>query len=108
MVHKALKRKVDVTGMREAFVEFDPFKATQAETAARLWERCRDHGMSLADRAGLSLAMELQLPVLTGGSRVGLIWNPVSRCVFSGKNLNRLVPGLRVRLTETFYDKEPS
>ncbi len=42
-----------------------PFSAEQAELAAHLWEKTRQHGLSLADRACLALAMERQAPVLT-------------------------------------------
>ncbi len=42
-----------------------PFSAGQAELAAHLWEKTRQHGLSLADRACLALAMERQAHVLT-------------------------------------------
>lgn len=69
VLQKALQRDVDVAGMRQEFtqvgVSFEPFTAQQAETAASLWPRTRNHGLSLADRACLALAMDKQLPVLT-------------------------------------------
>lgn len=69
VVQKSLRRQADVSGMREEFVDigvvFEPFTPEQAEIAARLWERTRAFGLSLADRACLALALERGLPVLT-------------------------------------------
>jgi PIN domain nuclease of toxin-antitoxin system len=69
VVQKSLWRQADVAGMREEFTEvgviFEPFTIIQAEIAARLWEKTRTHGLSLADRACLALALDRNLPVLT-------------------------------------------
>ncbi len=69
VVQKSLQRRANVTGMREEFSEvgviFEPFTPEQAEIAAHLWETTRRHGLSLADRACLALAMERKAPVLT-------------------------------------------
>ncbi|GMU45538.1 MAG: hypothetical protein AMXMBFR26_03200 [Porticoccaceae bacterium] len=69
VVQKSLRRQVDITGMRQDFAEagvtFVPFTHEQAEIAARLWDRTRGHGLSLADRACLALATERELPILT-------------------------------------------
>nr|VFJ43111.1 MAG: PIN domain nuclease, a component of toxin-antitoxin system (PIN domain) [Candidatus Kentron sp. DK] len=69
VVQKALKRGADIDGMQEEFEEyglvFAPFTTKQAELAARLWSKTRRHGLSLADRACIALAMERQLPILT-------------------------------------------
>ncbi len=69
VLQKSLQRKVDIEGMQQEFIEvgvtFEPFTPQQAETAARLWSRTRNHGLSLADRACLALAMDKALPVLT-------------------------------------------
>lgn len=69
VVQKSLRRQVDIAGMRQDFAEagviFMPFTQEQAEIAALLWEKTRHHGLSLADRACLALAMERQLPILT-------------------------------------------
>lgn len=46
-------------------VLFKPFTLSQSELAAELWEKTRLHGLSLADRACLALALEKKLPVLT-------------------------------------------
>lgn len=42
-----------------------PFTAEEAETAGRLWIQTRKHGLSLADRACLSLGLRLNIPILT-------------------------------------------
>ena len=69
VVQKSLRRQADITGMRQEFAEagvsFMPFTQEQAEIAALLWDKTRRHGLSLADRACLALAMERQLPILT-------------------------------------------
>ena len=69
VVQKALLRRADISGMRREFSEvglvFRDFSLDQAETAARLWEKTRNQGLSLGDRACLTLAMEQQATVLT-------------------------------------------
>ncbi|MCP4283660.1 MAG: type II toxin-antitoxin system VapC family toxin [Gammaproteobacteria bacterium] len=69
VVQKSLARKADIEGMREEFMaiglSIEPFDASQAEFAGRLWNSTRKHGMSLGDRACLALAKEKSLPVLT-------------------------------------------
>ncbi len=69
VLQKSLQRDVNIDGMQQEFTDvgviFEPFTPEQAETAARLFTRTRDHGLSLADRACLALAMEKGLPVLT-------------------------------------------
>ncbi len=69
VLQKALQRNVDIEGMQQEFTEvgvtFEPFTPQQAEIAAYLWPRGRNHGLSLADRACLALAMDKALPVLT-------------------------------------------
>jgi PIN domain nuclease of toxin-antitoxin system len=42
-----------------------PFDAEQAQIAASLWNKTRAVGMSLGDRACLSLALRTSLPALT-------------------------------------------
>ncbi len=70
VMQKALRQNVDTTGMQAAFIElgvhFEPFTPTQAETAAQLWKAGKALGLSLADRACIALASELNLPILTG------------------------------------------
>jgi len=69
VLQKSLQREVDVAGMRQEFTEvgvsFEPFTPQQAETAAWLWSQARNHGLSLADRACLALAIDKGLPVIT-------------------------------------------
>lgn len=69
VLQKSLHRNVEIEGMQQELIEvgvsFEPFTAEQAETAARLWSRTRNQGLSLADRACLALAMDKALPVLT-------------------------------------------
>nr|VFK10396.1 MAG: PIN domain nuclease, a component of toxin-antitoxin system (PIN domain) [Candidatus Kentron sp. LPFa]VFK13232.1 MAG: PIN domain nuclease, a component of toxin-antitoxin system (PIN domain) [Candidatus Kentron sp. LPFa]VFK26507.1 MAG: PIN domain nuclease, a component of toxin-antitoxin system (PIN domain) [Candidatus Kentron sp. LPFa] len=69
VVQKSLERQTGVSWLREGFsavgVIFEPFTSAQAEIAARLWGKTRRYGLSLADRACISLAMERQLPILT-------------------------------------------
>lgn len=69
VIRKSLQRQIHITGMREEFtdigVTFEPFTPAHAEVAARLWEKTRGHGLSLADRACLALAIERQAAVLT-------------------------------------------
>ena len=69
VLQKSLQRDVDVAGMRQEFTEvgvnFEPFTPQQAETAAWLWSQARNHGLSLADRACLALAIDKGLPVIT-------------------------------------------
>ena len=69
VAQKAARRRLDVDKvaglLNELGLEIVPFSATQANLAARLWEHTRRHGLSLADRACLALAMDRNAPVLT-------------------------------------------
>ncbi len=69
VLQKALQQGADVHGMAAEFckvgVIFEPFSTAQAEIAARLWEKTRHLGLSLADRACLALALDRKLPVIT-------------------------------------------
>jgi PIN domain nuclease of toxin-antitoxin system len=69
VVQKSLQRHVNVSGMRQEFIEvgviFIPFTEEQAEIAAYLWNKTRHHGLSLADRACLALAIERKRSILT-------------------------------------------
>ncbi len=69
VLQKSLRAGVDIAGMAQDFadigVRFEPFTTRQAETAATLWNRTRNQGLSLADRACLALAIETENPVLT-------------------------------------------
>ena len=69
VVQKALAANVDVSGMRADIqalgLTIETFTEDQAEYAAQLWLDTKKHGLSLADRACLSLGYSLELPILT-------------------------------------------
>lgn len=69
VVQVAHRRGADLRGFRDAFAAEGavilPFTAADAEAAARLWPSTRQVGLSLADRACLTLARTLDVPVLT-------------------------------------------
>lgn len=69
VIQKAIAHGVDVRGMREDFVGLGVtlvgFRPAQAELAAGLWRDTHRLGLSLADRACLSLALVHDCPVMT-------------------------------------------
>lgn len=69
VIQKAMARSVEVQGLRQDLealgLSIIPFTETQAEGAAQLWQKTHAFGLSLGDRACLSLGLELALPVLT-------------------------------------------
>ncbi len=69
VLQKSLHRQAEIDGMQQEFMDiglvFEPFSASQAEIAARIWVETRQLGLSLADRACLALALELEAEVLT-------------------------------------------
>jgi PIN domain nuclease of toxin-antitoxin system len=69
VLQKSLSAGVEVEGLRQELqalgLAVEPFSAEDADTAALLWPQTRHLGLSLADRACLSLALRLNLPVLT-------------------------------------------
>ncbi|WP_018938974.1 MULTISPECIES: PIN domain-containing protein [unclassified Thioalkalivibrio] len=69
VMQKSLQRNVNIQEMQQEFSDvgllFEPFTAEQAALAAQLWEPSRQHGLSMADRACIALAMDKALPVLT-------------------------------------------
>ena len=69
VVQKSIAGGVDVDGLREDVealgLSLLPFTAEEAETAGRLWLQTRSCGLSLGDRACLSLGLRLGIPVLT-------------------------------------------
>ena len=69
VLQKSLSAGVEVEGLRQELqalgLAVEPFSAGDADTAALLWPQTRHLGLSLADRACLSLALRLNLPVLT-------------------------------------------
>ena len=46
-------------------VHVEPFTTEDGEMAGRLWEQTRQYGLSLGDRACLSLGLRLGVTVLT-------------------------------------------
>jgi len=69
VVQKSLSAGVDVQGMREELqalgLHVEPFLATDGERAGQLWHLTRQQGLSLGDRACLSLGLRLGLKVVT-------------------------------------------
>ena len=78
---RALSWGAETQGLREDFeflgLRVLPFTTDDAESTARLWSSARNFGLSLGDRACLSLAQALNLPAVTAdrrwaGLRVGI------------------------------------
>ena len=69
VVQKSATAGVNIDGMREDLealgVTILPFTAEEAKIAGQLWLQTRPAGLSLGDRACLSLGIRLQAPVLT-------------------------------------------
>lgn len=69
VLQKAIARNVNIQGMQsdlEALgIKFMPFSVSQADLAAQLWVPTKTYGLSLGDRACLSIALELKATVLT-------------------------------------------
>ena len=69
VVQKALSAGVDVDGMQADLqalgMRVEPFLPGDGERAGRLWPLTRQQGLSLADRACLSLGLRLGLTVVT-------------------------------------------
>lgn len=69
VVQKALSAGVEVQGMREELqalgMQVEPFLAMDGECAGQLWPLTRQQGLSLGDRACLSLGLRLGLTVVT-------------------------------------------
>lgn len=69
VVQKAIAGGIAAEGMLDDFAALGlavlAFTAEEAETAGRLWTQTRRHGLSLGDRACLSLGLRLNIPVLT-------------------------------------------
>ena len=72
VLQKSLWLQADIKGMQEEVgVIFKPFTTSQAEVATALWEPTKGHGLSLADRACLALAIETEATVLTADKAWG-------------------------------------
>ncbi|MEX2431165.1 MAG: type II toxin-antitoxin system VapC family toxin [Dehalococcoidia bacterium] len=69
VVQKGLTHQLDAPGLREGLetigLQIAPFTAEDAEGVATLWPQTRSFGLSLADRACLTLAHRLGLPAWT-------------------------------------------
>lgn len=69
VAQKSIAAGVVVEGMREDLealgLTLTPFSAEDAEITGRLWLQTRQAGLSLGDRACLSVGMRLNVPVLT-------------------------------------------
>lgn len=69
VVQKVLVEEVDVslmsTNLREAGLKIASFTSEDAEKTARLWVQTKGYGLSLCDRACLSLGSRLDTTVLT-------------------------------------------
>ena len=69
VVQKAIAVEVDVDGMLNELqalgLRVEPFTIEDGEVAGRLWKQTKQAGLSLGDRACLSLGMRLGVIVLT-------------------------------------------
>ena len=69
VVQKAIALETDVDGMLEEMQELglkiEPFTVEDGEKAGRLWTETKQYGLSLGDRACLSLGLRLEATVLT-------------------------------------------
>lgn len=78
VVQKSIAAGVNVDGLREDLealgLRIFPFTAEEAEIAAQLWQQTRQVGLSLGDRACLSVGIRLEAVVLTADQ----IWTTLS------------------------------
>lgn len=69
VVQKSIAAGVNVDGLQEDLAALGlailPFTAEEAEISGRLWQQTHQYGLSLGDRACLSLGFRLKAPVLT-------------------------------------------
>jgi PIN domain nuclease of toxin-antitoxin system len=69
VMQKSVAAGVDVEGMQQDVSALGltilPFTADDADHTGRLWQQTRQYGLSLGDRACLTLGQLLQAPVLT-------------------------------------------
>lgn len=69
VVQKSVAAGVEVDGLLDDLqalgLRIEPFTLEDGEMAGRLWEQTRQAGLSLGDRACLSLGLRLGVPVLT-------------------------------------------
>lgn len=86
VVQKTIAAGVDINGMREDLealgLRILPFSMEEAELAAQLWQQTRQAGLSLGDRACLSVGLRMNASVLTADQ----IWTTLNlpvvvRCI---------------------------
>lgn len=69
VIQKLIVAEVDLDGMFDELqalgMKIEPFTIENAELAGRLWKQTRQAGLSLGDRACLSLGLCLRVPVWT-------------------------------------------
>ncbi len=65
------------SAVRGLQMEIIPFEESNAREAARLYPATRDKGLSFADRACLSLAIELDAPLYTADGRLADVDVPI-------------------------------
>jgi ribonuclease VapC len=69
VIQKSVARNIPIQNLREDMealgLNFVPFSVVQAEIAGAIWNETRHLGLSLADRACLSLALDQRCPVVT-------------------------------------------
>ena len=69
VIQKLIVAEVDLDGMFDELqalgMKIEPFTIENAELAGRLWKQTRQAGLSLGDRACLSLGLCLEVPVVT-------------------------------------------
>jgi len=69
VIQKSLSAGVEIEGMLDDLqalgLKVEPFTAEDGELAGSLWKQTRQAGLSLGDRACLSLGLRLGIPVLT-------------------------------------------
>ena len=86
VVQKSVAAGVDVDGMRDDLealgLKILSFTAEEAELAARLWQQTRQAGLSLGDRACLSVGIKLKALVLTADQILASLDLPVTvQCI---------------------------
>ena len=69
VVQKSIAAEVDIEGMFDDLqalgLRIEPFIPEDGELTGRLWKQTRQAGLSLGDRACLSLGLRLRVPVLS-------------------------------------------
>jgi len=86
VVQKTIAAGVDSNGMREDLealgLRILPFSTEEAELAAQLWQQTRQAGLSLGDRACLSVGLRMNASVLTADQIWATLNLPVVvRCI---------------------------